>query len=372
MTNKKLVLLISVRADHGGGPRHVELLLKYLSASIGAYVACPDELPYYQRFENLTYGCVFTLPHRRFDFGYAMRLVSFAREQNIALVHAHGKGAGIYARFVSARLSLPCVHTPHGVHVAQYGSMKRRLYRLYENFTARWVDHVLFVSDEECEAAKVEGLWQKIPRSVVVNGVEPIADDVCAGWRDEFRRRLVMKDDQLIVLTLSRFDYQKNMNEAYEVVRMLPDHLFVWIGDGPERDALERRMQADGVENLKFLGKLDDPTPCLAAADIYFSSSRWEGMPLAVLEAMAVGVPVIASDVIGHQELVGETGSGLLYPLGVPLQAAQALRRLSEDKFLRRRLGALGQQVQRERYSAEKMAAAIEVVYQQMLKKRIR
>lgn len=358
------MFLVSVRADHGGGPKHIELLLRHFPDVVEAHIACPDEPPYRVRFELLTDGRVCTIPHRRFDLRSAFGLASYVRREKFDVIHAHGKGAGVYARGVSFLTGVPCVHTPHGVHVGQYGSMAHFLYRVYENVSARWVvDHVIFVSPEERDVAQRERLWSRVPSSVIANGVEDADTNLLPGLRSETRVRLSVEEGQMVVVTLSRFDYPKNMHEAYEVAKSLPDCLFVWIGDGDDRGELERKARSDKVENLRFLGKLDDPSPYLAAADIYFSTSRWEGLPLAVLEAMAMGAPVVASDVAGHREVVGESGAGLLYPLGDSAQAAQALQRLSDDVALRQRLGAPARQVQQETYSAQRMAEAVCELY---------
>ncbi|WP_156885271.1 glycosyltransferase [Acidihalobacter ferrooxydans] len=360
------VLMVSVRADHGGGPRHIELLLKHLPADIQPFVACPDEPPFRERFERLTGGRVFTLPHRRFDLGYARRLARWAGKQGVDLIHAHGKGAGVYARIVAALIRKPCVHTPHGVHVVQYSPMKRCLYRAYENVTARWVDHLIFVSDEEHAASQAAGLWPRTPHSVIVNGVESVTDAQRARWRQDYRRRLELDDSQPLIMTLSRFDYQKNMSEAFEVARRLPDAQFAWIGDGEESALLADRAREEGVSNIRFLGRIDAPLPWLAAADGYLSTSRWEGLPLAVLEAMSLGVAVVASDVTGHRAIEGE-GAAMLYPLGDSEAAAERLRALLDDPRLRRETGERGRRLQRERYSAEGMAAATAGVYRQVL-----
>ena len=263
---------------------------------------------------------------------------------------------------------IPCVHTPHGVHVAQYGPKARFLYRVYENVSARWVDHVIFVSPEEREVAQTGGLWTRVPSSVIANGVETFDANLLARLRSETRERLSVDDERIVVVTLSRFDYPKNMHEAYAVAKALPECLFVWVGDGDDRGELERNARSDKLENLRFLGRQDDPSPYLAAADIYLSTSRWEGLPLAVLEAMAMGRPVVASNVAGHREVVGESGAGLLYPLGDSAQAAQALQRLSDDVAMRQRLGARARQVQQEAYSAQRMAEAVCALYGRLAK----
>ena len=97
---------------------------------------------------DLSAGPSSSCPHRRFRIGAAVALIEFVRRQGIELIHAHGKGAGAYARIVSAATCVPCIHTPHGVHVGEYGVLKLAMYRAYENLSSRWVDGVIYVSRE--------------------------------------------------------------------------------------------------------------------------------------------------------------------------------------------------------------------------------
>lgn len=361
------VLMISVRADHGGGPRHMELLLRGLRGEIDFYIACPNEPPYRERFEQLVHGNIFTIPHRSFSLLRALQLASYVKRCEVDLIHTHGKGAGLYGRLVSLLSGRPCLHTPHGIHVAQYGALKRRFYRLYENVTGRLARHIIYVSAEELTAASDFGLWPSVPVSVIANGVDEISEERVAALRADVRRRFEIAEDKPVVVTVSRFDFAKNMDEAYDVARALPEMLFLWIGDGGGAAALQNRAISEKVQNVRFLGVLDDPTPVLAAADIYFSSSRSEGLPLAVLEAMAIGLPVVATNVTGHRELVGKKGGGLLYPLGESEQAVALLNRLISAPSLRKQLGSRGRDLQRANYSARRMAHAVQRLYSGMI-----
>lgn len=360
------VLLVSVRADHGGGPRHVERLLRHLPDDVEAHVACPNEPPYYDRFRQLTQGRVLEIPHRRFQLRSALNLAAHVRRHGIDVIHTHGKGAGPYGRLVSIWTGHPCLHTPHGMHVGEYGALSRRLYRLYENVSSHWVDRVICVSQEECAAARAEGLWPSTPSIVIPNGVEDVAQERTQLLRRTARQNLGIQEGSVAVVTVSRFDFAKNMQEAFRIAKAMPDLVFLWGGEGEDMEELKRRAEVEGVGNLRFLGSLDDPDSVLAASDIYLTTSRWEGLPFVVLEAMAMGVPVVASDVVGHHDLVGQSEAGLLYPLGEPDRAVTQLRRLADDNALRQRMGECGRDVQRAGYSARKMASAVCDLYREL------
>lgn len=366
------VLLISVRADHGGGPRHLEMLLDGLGANVACFVACPNEPPYQSRFERLVCGPVFKLPHRRFRIGAAVALIEFVRRQGIELIHAHGKGAGAYARIVSAATCVPCIHTPHGVHVGEYGVLKLAMYRAYENLSSRWVDGIIYVSRDESEVAARFGLWQRCRTWIIPNGVRSKPVGVEESRRRAARKALGLCEGAFVVASVSRFNYQKNMDEAFSIARLLPGMVFAWLGDGPDHDALKALAREEGANNILFLGLSESSDEVLGAADAYLATSRWEGLPLAVLEAMAMGIPIVVSDVVGHRQIVDGYGVGLSYALGDCRQAARLLAALQGDPARRRELGTHARQVQQSEFSVAKMCDSVLSVYRTVLEGRSR
>lgn len=363
MTASVRVLMITVRADHGGGPKHLELLLRGLPSHIEPYVAAPDERPYGPIFASLIQRDIFPIPHRAFSINHALRLASHVREHDIALIHSHGKGAGAYARLVSLLTGRPTVHTPHGVHMGGHSCLYRIAYRAYENLTAARISQLLYVSNDERVAAQRQRLWQRVEHSVVPNGVRAIPDRVVEQLRLQAKHAIDVPAARRAVVTVTRFDYQKNMDEAFEVARRLPHLEFIWIGDGPDFERLKDRLLREQVRNVQMVGPMDDPNTLLAGAACYLSTSRWEGLPLAVLEAMALGVPVIGSDVTGHRDLIAEADCGRLYPPGSPDRAASLVDQITSNTALGESLGHNGRVAQRAHYSADVMASRIAAIY---------
>lgn len=364
------VLMISARADHGGGPRHMELLIENLPSHTEVHVACPDDQPYGARFKRLVSSRISRIPHREFAFGAVVGVIRYVRKNQIQLIHCHGKGAGLYGRIVSAITGVPCVHTPHGVHVGGYGVRAKRLYRLYENLSSRWVDHLVYVSSDEQSEASLNGLWPHVDSSVIVNGVNDVPGEEVVACRLRERRSMGLDEDCLVVATVSRFDRQKNMHEALEIAKLLPECLFLWIGSGEEKNALEMEATAAGAKNVFFVGQVDSPLSLLAAADVYLSTSLWEGMPLAILEAMSVGLPIVATRVVGHRELVESSGCGVLYEQGQVMEAVEALRSFEANAALRGSVGARGRDAQRQNYSTRRQGRMIAELYMRISGKR--
>jgi glycosyltransferase involved in cell wall biosynthesis len=131
------------------------------------------------------------------------------------------------------------------------------------------------------------------------------------------------------------------------------------VGDGPERQEIESAVHALGLETaVRLCGPRRDIPDLLARCDVFALSSRSEGGPISVLEAMAAGLPVVASDVGGVGEIVVDQQTGLLVPPGDPDALAAALERLLADPALRHRLGAAGRERAAQRFSLGALRAA--------------
>ena len=160
------------------------------------------------------------------------------------------------------------------------------------------------------------------------------------------------------------------IDAAAAVLRQFPDATFHVVGSGPEHRALMARADDRGVaQAFFFLGHQEDVAARLAAADIFVLPSRSEAFPNAVLEAMAAGMPIVASGVGGILELIDDGRSGLLVPAGDPDALARGICRLMTDSPLAARLGdaALGKA---EGYSFDRMVAAFDSLYQAELARR--
>ncbi len=363
------VLLITVRADYGGGPEHVWQILKHGRERISFYIACPQEWPYWKRYSHaIPHSNFCEIPHRRFTFGALARLIRFIRQEKIQLIHTHGKGAGAYGRLACMATGIPCIHTPHGIHTGEYGTVKKWFYVHYEKITSRWIKHICFVSPSEQKQAYNLGLWPQTKSTVIPNGVDEITEDTRVAWRKKIREKLDITEQQIVVAMLTRFDYPKNMLEAYDIAKKSPEIIFLWLGDGQDRNILAEKAKLEQVGNIVFTGFVDNPGRYLAASDIYLSTSRWEGMPLGILEAMSVGLPVVATDVVGNRDAVIDGTTGILYPLGKTPLAVSSLKKMLENREDFKHMSQQAVLRQRKYFSTQRMVADILHVYQTVLR----
>ena len=362
------VLEITVSSGFGGGPQHIfELVSRLKNNNVEIDIACPNEEPYWKRFHALASGQLVEIPHRYFSLKTAWRLVNHVRRNKINIVHSHGKGSGVYGRFVAALTGLPLIHTPHGIHLDQYGRAMRAIYQVYEKLTGSISSVVIFVSESERERAQSLGFWRSVPWQVISNGVSSWPTDLVTNWRQSLRQAQGISEDEVVVVSLSRFDYPKNMKEMALIAKQTSDASFWFLGDGTERSEIQAFCDAHAPGRVWFPGFVEDPVRYLAAADIYLSTSRWEGLPLAILEAMSLGKPVVASDVTGNRDAVKNEETGFFYNLGDVKQASSCLLRLIENVDLRHRLGSNGQERQRRLFSVDTMATQTLAVYQTLM-----
>jgi glycosyltransferase involved in cell wall biosynthesis len=161
------------------------------------------------------------------------------------------------------------------------------------------------------------------------------------------------------------------IDAAVEILERIPDARFELVGGGPELDALVARTEARRIRHaFTFLGHRDDVAARLAAADIFVLPSRSEAFPNAVLEAMAAGLPIVASGVGGIPELIDDNRTGLLVPAGESEVLADRIRRVMTEPALATRLGDAARVEAAARYSFDRMVGAFDALYVTQLTRR--
>jgi glycosyltransferase involved in cell wall biosynthesis len=165
------------------------------------------------------------------------------------------------------------------------------------------------------------------------------------------------------VISISRFDVSKNSAFLIEIIqelfvrKRLGEFVFHVVGDGPDREKLVALAGDLGFSEILFCpGATLVPHDMFAGALCYLSTSKWEGLPLAVLEAMAHGLPVVATDVVGNRDVVFNGQTGFLYPEGDAESAVASLICLSEDAERRYAMGQRARAFVTEAHNVQRMA----------------
>ncbi|WP_190186459.1 glycosyltransferase [Streptomyces cirratus] len=300
----------------------------------------------------------------------ALRLVRRVRPD---LLHAHSAKAGLAGR-LAVRGSVPTVFQPHAWSFDAVGGATAALALRWERFGARWADRVLCVSESERRAGEAEGVtarWSVIRNGVDLSHFRPGRDDRGedrAGARAALPLPDAFRDGGPLAVCVGRLCTQKGQDillRAWpEVLGTVPDARLALVGDGPDGEAL-RHSAPPGVH---FAGAAADIRPWLRAADIVVLPSRWEGMALAPLEAMACGRPVLVSDVSGAREsLPPGQGRLCLVPPEDPTALAKALGRLLAEPRLLTELGEQARQHARTEFDVRRTTDAVTGLYHELL-----
>lgn len=362
------VLQITASAGYGGGPQHLYDLITNFDSNILIDVACPRQEPFWERYGAVISGAMIQIPERKFTLRDAARLVWHIKANKVQLIHSHGKGAGVYGRFLSIVTRTPLVHTPHGIHIGQYGWLMKCFYVSYEWLTG-WIDAcTVFVSPSELFRAKSLRFGMRGKRFVIANGVRSCESEASVlGWRNRLRDSLGLTSRDVVVATLSRFDFAKNMREMAEIAKSLPRVHFWLLGNGKDYEEVVAFCQANELTNVWMPGMVSEPIQYLAASDIYLSTSRWEGLPLAVLQAMSLGKPVVASDVTGNKDAVVNDVTGFLYKLGDISNAVMCIQALVDETQTMKQMGEAAKDRQRKEFSVYMMAQKTAQIYSRIL-----
>lgn len=260
-------------------------------------------------------------------------LAGIIRDVGPEVVHLHSSKAGLAGR-LAVRGRRPTIFTPHAWSFLYGGRPTRRAARWWERRAARWTTLVLCVSNAEQRDGEAAGI--RAPFAVVHNGVDLerfVPSD--AATRASARAAFDCADDAPVIACAGRLTHQKGQDlllEAWSEVRAaLPDARLLLAGDGPDADRL--RVAASTHRGVVFVGRVPDVRVVYAAADVVAAPSRWEGLSFAVLEALACGRGVVATDVEGMREAIGDGpgAGGVLVPSGdVPALASALVKTLSE------------------------------------------
>lgn len=303
--NSKIVnvLEISARADRSGGPKHLlDLIQSIKTAKIQIHGAFPHNQDLSRQLQSNCFKSIH-LPSRFFSLNKFIDLFNYCKNNNIDLIHSHGRGAGIYSRLLSIT-RIPVVHTFHGVHNEQtlIGQLKVFADRFLKVFTQKFI----FVSNDEMS----QGLSLKLayPRKsrVIFNGVDEEGIKDSSQEELNIRKKLNISTNITIVGSIGRLTYQKGFDLLLKLIAsnkpLFKQYHFVIGGTGNDEKKLNQLKNKYKIDNLTFVGELKKPYPFLAQIDYYLSSSRWEGLPLTVLEAFALHKPCILTDVTGHKD----------------------------------------------------------------------
>jgi len=369
----KLRVLEVFQPPEGGIPDHVSALARGLSARGHALtVAGPPDASVRAeldaagiRFVALT---ISPSPKPAQDLGALRVLVRLLHTGRFDVVHVHAQKAGVLGRLAALIARVPAVYTPNSfVYRTQLlrprPSARARFWltRGLEQLLGRASAAIIGVAEEERRAAVADRIAAPERIHVVLNGVEP-----CLGAEPD-PRLLDFRGEGPLLGFVAHLRDQKGLPDLLDALDLLVARdeavRMAIVGTGPMWSEVERRLAVgpSGPTTLlvPYAGPMD---PYLEAMDVFVLPSLWEGLSLAVLEAMFHGLPVVATAVNGTPEAVADERTGLLVPPGDPGALADAMARLARDPELRARLGTAGREEAERRFTVERMVEETEAV----------
>ncbi|MFH1724056.1 MAG: glycosyltransferase [Elusimicrobiota bacterium] len=296
------------------------------------------------------------------DLAAWWRLYRLFRAERPDIVHAHSSKAGFLARSAAWAAGVRRVYySPRGYAFLQTdrSPLSRRLYRLAER-SVGWIGEVVAVSESEGDLARSAAGARRVR----------VLPDAYLGEVPEAGPRLERASGrETLVCASGRLCHPRHPEAFVRLARraasVRADIRFEWIGDGELRPQVDKMARDQGLgERFSVTGWLPQPEAVerLRGADLFVHYSRWEGLPNAVLEAMALGLPVIVSDIPGNRELVrpGENG----YRVASEEKLFERTLELVEDPERRAGMGAAGQDIVRRKYGLERLLRDISDLYE--------
>ncbi len=361
------ILYIITQADGGGAQKYVLALAKHFQGAIAAGDEA-ERLFIQAQSAGLK---TFPLSHLKrnispwHDFLAIWEIRQLVKNLEPDIVHLNSTKAGILGSFACIGLKTKVLFTAHGfVFNEPLPWIIKSFYLALEKIASDYRDYIICVSEADRQAALKQKLINQDKISVIYNGISQIKflD------KTQARQNLGLPSDKFIIGCVSNFYKTKGIDVLIEAAGLLPTDVkekiqVAIIGEGPEKEKLQAtsyKLQA----NIKLLNKIENANNYLKAFDVFVIPSRKEGFPFALLEAMQAGLPIIASNVGGMPEALGNTG--ILIPPDDPTALAEAIINLTNDELKQTDLSAKA--LERSKlFTEEKMLTETQAIYKKLL-----
>lgn len=384
MSGRKIPVLYVIENEcFGGGERAFAQLINGLDKSrFEVYAACLKGQPGSEAFAGEISGAaaVIGLDLRRLvSFSALSSLKKIIRENGIRLIHSQGPRADFYSRLAARAAGGAAIVSTVAAPVEEYnvGFARKAIYTALDRFAGSSVSRFIAVADHIArKLVSGRGLPpEKVAR--IYNGVDA-AQFLCNPAMAAIARAAYnIPADCFLAGAFCRLSWEKGLFHFLEAAKKLADSgdvppgriKYLIAGAGPLGPELKKKAESFGLEkSFIFTGFIGDVRPLLSAADIFVLPSFREGFPVSVLEAMAAGKPVIASNIDGVNESVADGVSGLLVPPKDSAALAGAIAALFKDRTRAAGMGRSGREIAVEKFGLDRMVKAHEALYGELIK----
>jgi len=371
-----LRILHVLEATTAGVRRYVTELLAHRPGGWTVEVACP--LIRATHFGDVAFAedvnqlgvLLHPIPMRRSiglsDIDAYRALTRVIRAERFDIIHTHSSKAGFLGRLAAKRAGVPVIHTPNGLYFIEQVGLRRRFYLWLERLAGGWTTRLIAVSGGERVVMLRHKLAAPERICLIENGVDAARVRALAGAGNVS----LPGGSGPLVGGVGRMVPQKDpltfVRAASIVSEAMPSARFVWCGDGELRPAVESLARGLNVP-LRVTGHLENVWAAMRGFDVFALPSLYEGLPFTLLEAMALGIPAVASDVVGTHDVLNDDSAGWRVPARDPGALAQAvLDALARPAEARRRASAAARLVE-TRFSIQRMIDAHTALYEDVL-----
>lgn len=377
-TRQIKVLYIITLSELGGAQKHLFYHLTYLDKSIYEPVLITGQgkwlLEQAEAMGIKTYHCKSLIRSINpfSDFKAVFELLKVIRSEKPDIVHCHSSKAGILGRLAAWIAGVPIImFTAHGWAFTEgVNNTNRAVYKFIERCVAKITTKIIAVSDYDYKLAERYNVAGNDKMSLIKNGIDFNSMDN-SDSKNLYRKKLGIDGAMTVVTMVSRLSAQKDPVSFLKLAQLNgnSNSVFLLVGGGPLMDEMQAFIEKNNIQNARLMGDRADVEQILAASDVYCFFSNWEGLPLAVIEAMAAGLPIIANPVGGVPELVRDGINGFLIDKKNISAANAKLQLLLRDHIMREKMGSESRKIYLDSFTASRMVKETEEVYRKLYPK---
>jgi glycosyltransferase involved in cell wall biosynthesis len=378
---KKVNILHVAATTTGGVGLNILLLAKYLNKerfaiSVAVALGSPLDEEFRKQGVEIYPIHMSREPHCLRNIVGLYELWKLIGSKKFAIVHTHTSVGGALGRIAAKARRVPIVlWTIHGwAFNYPMGILSQRVFRLIERFLDYFTDHYVAVSRDMREVGIQAGVTIPEKVSIIYHGIE--SEPWNTPKHDDNLREVwgIGEDIFSVVGNIARLEPQKAIDDFLKAARIvkeqIPNVKFLVVGDGPLRAHMERLAAQLGIaDNVFFTGWQKDVPAYLDMFDVLCISSRWEGFPFLLLEAMTSKTPVVATRGGGIPEMVEDGKTGLLVPPASPAALAQGIIKLITNKGRAQEMGEASKKRVQQQFSIAQMINQYEKLYLRLLEK---
>lgn len=311
----------------------------------------------------------------------ARELLKLFRQRRHHIVHTHFGKAGILGRWAAHKAQIPILI--HGLHGATFNPSQNPLVnavdKLAERAATRWTDVVISVGEDLMQRYLDAGVGHPEQYVIIHSGMDLSAYRKAAALNEHVRRAkrrsLGLQEDAFVAGCIANLEHRKGHRHLVRLIAQLapryPNLHLILAGEGPEKPRLQALVRRAGLtDRIHFLGYREDVPEIMAVMNVKLFASEREGLAQVLVQADAVGIPILAFEVEGARETIKEGVNGYIFPQGDITGMAQALATFIENPHLAKKMGQAGRKLVDQRWEIITMQQKTQALYESLLTKK--